>query len=90
MSFLERFRDRAAPFRDVLAFSFKHWARQKPMVAFIAVGVLLMTLADVLLPVYVGRLIDAIAPAVQGGRRPRRCAARGDRRARRDDRSRRC
>ena len=66
MSFLERFRDRAAPFRDVLAFSFNHWSRQKPMVAFIAVGVLLMTLADVLLPVYVGRLIDAIAPAVQG------------------------
>jgi len=67
MSFLERFRDRAAPFREVLAFTFKHWARQKPMVAFIAVGVLLMTLADVLLPVYVGRLIDALAPAVQGG-----------------------
>ena len=66
MSMLDRFRDRAAPFRDVLAFSFKHWARQKPMVAFIAVGVLLMTLADVLLPVYVGRLIDALAPAVQG------------------------
>ena len=67
MSLLDRFRDRAAPFRDVLAFSFKHWARQKPMVAFIAVGVLLMTLADVLLPVYVGRLIDALAPAVQSG-----------------------
>ncbi len=67
MNMLDRFRDRAAPFRDVLAFSFKHWARQKPMVAFIAVGVLLMTLADVLLPVYVGRLIDALAPAVQSG-----------------------
>ncbi|MBA4100485.1 MAG: multidrug ABC transporter ATP-binding protein [Rhodospirillum sp.] len=67
MNLLDRFRDRAAPFRDVLAFSFKHWARQKPMVAFIAVGVLLMTLADVLLPVYVGRLIDALAPAVQSG-----------------------
>ena len=66
MSMLDRFRDRAAPFRDVLAFSFRHWARQKPMVIFIAAGVLLMTLADVLLPVYVGRLIDALAPAVQG------------------------
>jgi ATP-binding cassette subfamily B protein len=76
MSILERFRDRAAPFRDVLAFSFKHWARQKPMVAFIAVGVLLMTLADVLLPVYVGRLIDAIAPAVQGGTLDRGAALR--------------
>jgi ATP-binding cassette, subfamily B, bacterial len=67
MSFLDRFRDRAAPFRDVLAFSFNHWARQKPRVTLIASGVLLMTLADVLLPVYVGRLIDALAPAVQVG-----------------------
>ena len=66
MSMLDKFRDRAAPFRGVLAFSFRHWARQKPMVTAIAVGVLLMTLADVLLPVYVGRLIDASAPAVQG------------------------
>ena len=76
MSMLDRFRDRAAPFRDVLAFSFKHWARQKPMVAFIAVGVLLMTLADVLLPVYVGRLIDALAPAVQSGTLDRGAALR--------------
>ena len=37
------------------------------MVVFIAVGVLLMTLADVLLPIYVGRLIDALAPAVLSG-----------------------
>ncbi len=50
----------------MLAFSFRHWARQKPMVAFIAVGVLLMTLADVLMPVYAGKLVDAIA----SGRRP--------------------
>jgi ATP-binding cassette, subfamily B, bacterial len=76
MSMLDRFRDRAAPFRDVLAFSFKHWARQKPRVTLIALGVLLMTLADVLLPVYVGRLIDALAPAVQSGAIDRAAAVR--------------
>ncbi|HEY7576689.1 MAG TPA: ABC transporter ATP-binding protein, partial [Acetobacteraceae bacterium] len=65
MSVLDRLRDRAAPFRDVLAFSFRHWRRQARVVVFIAVGVMLMTLADVLLPVYVGRLIDALSPVTQ-------------------------
>src|SRR5262249_14019362 len=65
MSVLDRLRDRAAPFRDVLAFNFRHWARQKRVAVFIAVGVMLMTAADVLLPVYVGRLIDALSPVAQ-------------------------
>ena len=75
MSVLDRLRDRAAPFRDVLAFSFRHWARQRPVVIFIAVGVMLMTLADVLLPVYVGRLIDALAPAMKAGETADRAGA---------------
>ncbi|HEV8389412.1 MAG TPA: ABC transporter ATP-binding protein [Dongiaceae bacterium] len=75
MSVLESLRDRAAPFRDVLAFSFRHWARQRRVVIFIAVGVMLMTLADVLLPVYVGRLIDALAPVAQNGETADRGAA---------------
>jgi ATP-binding cassette subfamily B protein len=75
MSVLDRFRDRAAPFRDVLAFSFRHWARQKPVVIVIATGVMLMTAADVLLPVYVGRLIDALAPVMQVGETADRGAA---------------
>ncbi len=37
------------------------------LVVSIALGVLLMTLADVLLPIYVGRLIDALAPVLQAG-----------------------
>src|SRR5262245_50446368 len=76
MSILARFRDRAAPFRDVLGFSFSHWRRQRALVVFITIGVLLMTLADVLLPVYVGRLIDALAPAVEGGTVDRAAALR--------------
>jgi len=75
MSVLDRLRDRAAPFRDVLAFSFRHWSRQRPVVIFIAIGVMLMTLADVLLPVYVGRLIDALAPVMQAGETADRNAA---------------
>jgi hypothetical protein len=54
---------RPAPrrFRDVLAFSFNPLGPgKKQRVALIATGVLLMTLADVLLPVYVGQLIDAL------------------------------
>ncbi len=75
MSALDKFRDRAAPFRDVLAFSLRHWSRQKPVVILIAVGVMLMTAADVLLPVYVGRLIDALAPVMQAGETADRGAA---------------
>jgi ATP-binding cassette subfamily B protein len=76
MSILATFRDRAAPFRDVLGFSFNHWHRQRILVAGIVVGVLLMTLADVLLPVYVGRLIDALAPAIEGEAIDREAALR--------------
>ncbi|HSE74553.1 MAG TPA: ABC transporter ATP-binding protein, partial [Dongiaceae bacterium] len=75
MSALDRLRDRAAPFRDVLAFNFRHWRRQRRVVVFIAVGVMLMTLADVLLPVYVGRLIDALSPVAQTGDAAARGAA---------------
>lgn len=64
MSFVEEFRRRAAPFRDVLGFTFAHWAHHRVTVAGVLVGVLVMTMADVLLPIYAGRLIDAVAPAV--------------------------
>ncbi len=78
MSFLDRFRDRAAPFRDVLAFNFRHWRHQQALVIFIMIGVMLMTMADVLLPVYVGRLIDALAPVVKAGETADRAAALSD------------
>ena len=45
------------------------------LVVSIALGVLLMTLADVLLPIYVGRLIDALAPVLQAGETADRSAA---------------
>ena len=64
MSFVEEFRRRAAPFRDVLGFTFAHWTHHRVTVAGVLLGVLIMTMADVLLPIYAGRLIDAVAPAV--------------------------
>ena len=48
-------------FRSVLGFTFDHWRRQPGRVAVIMAVVLLSTLADVLTPLYSGRLVDAVA-----------------------------
>jgi ATP-binding cassette, subfamily B, bacterial len=64
MNFLLYWRERAAPFRDVLAFNFRYWRRQRLLVAATCFGILAMTMADVLLPIYAGKLIDAVAPIV--------------------------
>jgi ATP-binding cassette subfamily B protein len=58
---LAEFRRRAAPFRNVLGFAFGHWRRQPGMLAYVVGAILLSTLADVLVPVYAGKLIDAIS-----------------------------
>ncbi len=47
--------------RDVLAFLFAHWRREWPSVAGTALSMAIATLADLLLPVFSGRLIDAVA-----------------------------
>ena len=47
--------------RDVLGFLFRHWRREKWMVAAVAISMGAATSADLLLPVYSGRLVDAIA-----------------------------
>jgi ATP-binding cassette subfamily B protein len=81
MTFLLSWRERAAPFRDVLAFNFRYWRHQRLMVAAVCIGILLMTMADVLLPIYAGRLIDAVAPAIvsaEGGNTVAREAALSD------------
>ena len=51
----------ADSFRVVLGFTSAHWSRQKSLVAAISGLVVLSTAADVLLPVYAGRLVDAVA-----------------------------
>src|SRR5262249_55018770 len=55
------FRRRAVPFRNVLGFTFSYWRRQSRLAWAIAVAVIFSTLAEVLVPVYAGHLIDAIA-----------------------------
>jgi ATP-binding cassette subfamily B protein len=51
----------ATPFRAVLAFTFAHWTRQPWVVGGIVAGVLAQTATDVLMPVFAGWLIDAVA-----------------------------
>jgi ATP-binding cassette subfamily B protein len=46
---------------EVLAFLFRHWKRRPGTVVVIAVGMAAATVADLLLPVYSGRLVDAVA-----------------------------
>ncbi len=46
---------------NVFAFLFRHWNRQAKIVFLIGVSMMIATVADLLLPVYSGRLVDAIA-----------------------------
>ncbi len=47
--------------RDVLVFLFRHWRREAAIVTGIALAMALATVADLLLPVFSGQLVDAIA-----------------------------
>src|SRR3712207_342102 len=47
--------------RDVLRFTFRHWREEPRYVALIVVTMMISTLADVFMPVFAGRLVDAIA-----------------------------
>lgn len=52
---------RGQAFKDVLGFTFHHWAQQPWRIVVITVLVLLSALADVLTPMFAGHLVDAIA-----------------------------
>ncbi|MBN9235970.1 MULTISPECIES: ABC transporter ATP-binding protein [Phyllobacteriaceae] len=52
---------RAGAFGSVFGFTLAHWRRQPIRVLFILLMILLSTLADVLTPLYSGRLVDAVA-----------------------------
>ena len=51
-------------FKDVLTFTFRHWVRQPWRVALVAVLMLLSSIADVLTPLYAGRLVDALSSGI--------------------------
>lgn len=57
---------RAGAAGDALRYVVRHWRRQLPLAGLIGVGVIAATLADVLVPLYAGRLVDAL---VAGGER---------------------
>lgn len=47
--------------REVLAFLFRHWRWEKGLVVWVALCMIVATGADLLLPVYSGKLVDALA-----------------------------
>ena len=46
--------------RNVLSFTCRHWARRWPMAAGIAVAIIAATLTEIFVPLFAGRLIDAL------------------------------
>ncbi|SHG02880.1 ATP-binding cassette, subfamily B [Kaistia soli DSM 19436] len=51
----------SGPFAKVFAFTFAHWRKEKRIAAFVAGAMLIETLAHVLLPLFAGRIVDALA-----------------------------
>ena len=47
--------------RVVLAFLFRHWKRERWLVAGVALGMSFATIADLFMPVFAGRIVDAVA-----------------------------
>jgi ATP-binding cassette, subfamily B, bacterial len=60
---LVELRSRAAPFKNVLGFTFSHWRRQPVRVSMVGICIMLSTSAELLVPVYAGKLVDAVTPA---------------------------
>src|SRR6478752_8689006 len=52
---------RQEPFRAVLGFTFRHWARRPGPVLGVAGAMMAATAADLFMPLYAGRLVDAVA-----------------------------
>ncbi|MBD7992331.1 ABC transporter ATP-binding protein [Ochrobactrum quorumnocens] len=52
---------RGPAFRNVLGYTFSHWRSQPVRLSLMIIGMLLATAADVLTPLYSGRLVDALS-----------------------------
>lgn len=57
---------RGQAFKDVLGFTFRHWAFQPWRTLVIVLLALLSAVADILTPMYAGRLVDAVASGSSG------------------------
>ncbi len=60
--------NRASPFRAVLSFIGRRWARQPALLALVVCGLLLATVADILVPLFAGQLVEALSRAGETGR----------------------
>ncbi|MEP9353852.1 ABC transporter ATP-binding protein [Xanthobacter sp. KR7-65] len=60
---LFRTHKRGVSFRAIFAFLLGHWARRKGVIAATCAAVLTATLAEVFVPLFAGRLVDALAGA---------------------------
>ncbi|CAM4111879.1 ABC transporter ATP-binding protein [Bordetella muralis] len=58
---------RGQAFKDVLGFTFRHWREQPWRALLIILLVLLSATADVLTPMFAGRLVDAVAAGISSG-----------------------
>ena len=58
--------------RDVLAFLLRHWRREAWLVTGVACSMVVATIADLFMPVFAGRMVDAIA--MHAGTHRRLCA----------------
>ena len=54
--------------RTVLRFAVRHWARRKGLAAALCASMSLATVTEIFVPVYAGRLIDALALGGAAGR----------------------
>jgi len=59
---------KAEPFRVVLTFLWRQWRRHPQLLAVLLVGMTTATIADVLVPIFAGELVDALAQADATGR----------------------
>jgi ATP-binding cassette subfamily B protein len=57
---------RGQAFKDVLGFTFRYWGRQPLRIVVIVALALFSAVADVLTPMYAGRLVDAVASGAAG------------------------
>jgi ATP-binding cassette subfamily B protein len=64
----------ARPFRDVLLFAWRHWRRQPWLTAGTAGAMIAATVADMLMPVFAGRLVDAVGALASDRDASRRAA----------------
>ena len=54
--------------RKVLSFTFRHWAASPRLVAQVALGMVIGTLSEVVVPVYAGKLVDAVSKGAGAAR----------------------